>query len=111
MLNKRLRFAYLKSYFPGDIRVTQLIQSLNSPSLTSFMIFVSKGFTGIPEILLAIVLVLLIWWRLGLLAAAFMAADGVLSPIANLFKFIIERPRPPDSLVNILCRVGGPQFS
>jgi len=128
MLNKRLRkrliivlvllflsiilavFAYLMPYFPGDIRVTQLIQSLNSPSLTSFMIFVSDGFTGIPAILLAIALVLIIWWRLGLLAAIFMVADGVLSPIANLFKFIIERPRPPDSLVNILVPVGGLSF-
>ncbi|HEX7475037.1 MAG TPA: phosphatase PAP2 family protein [Dehalococcoidales bacterium] len=128
MLNQRLRkrlivtlvllflsiilavFAYLTPYFPGDIRVAQLIQRLNSPSLTSFMIFVSAGFTGIPSILLAIALVLIIWWRLGLVAAIFMAADGVLSPAANLFKFIIERPRPPDSLVNILVPVAGLSF-
>jgi hypothetical protein len=53
-------------------------------------------FTGIPAVVLAIAFVLIIWWRLGMMEAIFMAITGVLSPIANLFKLVIEQPRPPD---------------
>jgi undecaprenyl-diphosphatase len=88
----------------------QFIQSLNSPFLTSFMTIVSQGFTGIPAVLLVIACVLIIWWRLGMLEAIFMAATGVLSPIANLFKLIIEQPRPPATLANIITPFGGLGF-
>jgi membrane-associated phospholipid phosphatase len=103
-------FAYLTPYFPGDVGATKLIQNLSSPSLTSFMIFVSDSFTGIPAVVLAIACVVIVWWRLGRLAAIFMAIDGVLSPIANLFKYIIERPRPAATLVNILLPAVGLSF-
>ena len=103
-------FAHFTSYFPGDVWVAQHIQSLNSQFLTSFMIKVSQGFTGIPAAILIIVCVLTIWWRLGRLEAIFMAADGVISPIANLFKLLVQRPRPPASLVDIITPVGGLSF-
>jgi len=57
------------------------------------MIIVSDGFTGIPAVVLTIAFVLLIWWRLGMMEAIVMAITGVLSPIANLFKLVIEQPR------------------
>jgi undecaprenyl-diphosphatase len=103
-------FAHSTPYFPGDVPAMQLIQSLNSPLFTSFMIIVSQGFTGIPAVLLVIACVLIIWWRLGMLEAIFMAATGVLSPIANLFKLIIEQPRPPATLANIITPFGGLGF-
>jgi PAP2 superfamily. len=103
-------FAHSTPYFPGDIPAMQFIQSLNSPFLTSFMTIVSQGFTGIPAVLLVIACVLIIWWRLGMLEAIFMAATGVLSPIANLFKLIIEQPRPPATLANIITPFGGLGF-
>ena len=74
------------------------------------MTIVSQGFTGIPAVLLVIACVLIIWWRLGMLEAIFMAATGVLSPIANLFKLIIEQPRPPATLANIITPFGGLGF-
>jgi undecaprenyl-diphosphatase len=103
-------FAHSTPYFPGDIPAMQFIQSLNSPFLTSFMTIVSQGFTGIPAVLLVIACVLIMWWRLGMLEAIFMAATGVLSPIANLFKLIIEQPRPPATLANIITPFGGLGF-
>ena len=103
-------FAHSTPYFPGDIPAMQFIQRLNSPFLTSFMTIVSQGFTGIPAVLLVIACVLIIWWRLGMLEAIFMAATGVLSPIANLFKLIIEQPRPPATLANIITPFGGLGF-
>jgi membrane-associated phospholipid phosphatase len=103
-------FAHFASYFPGDVWVAQFIQSLNSQFLTSFMIRISQGFTGVPAVILVVACVALIWWRLGLLEAIFMAADGVISPTANLFKLLIQRPRPPASLVDIITPVGGLSF-
>jgi undecaprenyl-diphosphatase len=103
-------FAHSTPYFPGDVRAMQFIQSLNSQFLTSFMIIVSQGFTGLPAVLLVIACVVIIWWRLGMLEAMFMAATGVLSPIANLFKLLIEQPRPPTNLVDIVLPVGGLGF-
>jgi membrane-associated phospholipid phosphatase len=103
-------FAHITSYFPGDVRAAQFIQSLNSQFLTSFMIKISQGFTGVPAVVLAIACVGIIWWRLGRLEAIFMAADAVISPTANLFKLLIQRPRPPASLVDIITPVGGLSF-
>lgn len=103
-------FAHFTAYFPGDIPAARFIQSLNSQFLTSFMLLVSQGFTGIPAVVLVLVCVLIIWWRLGRLEGIFMAAAGVLSPIANLFKLIIEQPRPPASLVGIISPAGGLGF-
>jgi len=74
------------------------------------MTIVSNSSTGIPAVLLVIALVLIIWWRLGKLEAIFMAAAGVLSPIANLFKLIIEQPRPPATIANIILPIGGLGF-
>ena len=103
-------FAHSRPYFPGDIPVMQFVQTRSSNFLTSFMTIVSNSSTGIPAVLLVIALVLIIWWRLGKLEAIFMAATGVLSPIANLFKLIIEQPRPPATIANIILPIGGLGF-
>jgi membrane-associated phospholipid phosphatase len=102
--------AHFTLYFPGDVGATHLIQSLANPSLTSFMIIVSGGFTNLPAVLLVIACVVFIWWRLGRLEAMIMAAVGVLSPIANLIKLLVERPRPPASLVDVVTPAGGLGF-
>ena len=103
-------FAHSVPYFPGDLQSMRFIQSIHNPFLTSFMIIVSDGFTGIPAVVLAVAFVLIVWWRLGKMEAIFMAIAGVLSPIANLFKLVIEQPRPPTSLVDIIIPVGGLGF-
>ena len=103
-------FAHSTPYFPGDIQTMQFVQSLNSRFLTSFMTIVSNSSTGIPAVLLVIACVLITWWRLGKLEAIFMTATGVLSPIANLFKLIIEQPRPPATLADIILPIGGLGF-
>jgi undecaprenyl-diphosphatase len=103
-------FAHSRPYFPGDIQAMQFVQRLNSPFLTSFMTIVSNSSTGIPAVLIVIASVLIVWWRLGKLEAIFMAATGILTPVANLFKLIIEQPRPPDTLANIILPIGGLGF-
>jgi membrane-associated phospholipid phosphatase len=100
-------FAHFTAYFPGDIAAARFVQSLSSQFITSFMLLVSQGFTGIPAVVLVIACVVIIWWRLGRLEGLFMAASGVLSPVANLFKLLIEQPRPPASLVGIISPAGG----
>ena len=102
--------AHRVPYFPGDLQSMRFIQSIRSPFLTSFMIIVSDGFTGIPAVVLTIAFVLIIWWRLGMMEAIVMAITGVLSPIANLFKLVIEQPRPPTTLVDIIIPIGGLGF-
>ena len=103
-------FAHSRPYFPGDIQAMRFVQSIHSQFLTSFMTIVSNSSTGIPAVLLVIASVLIVWWRLGKLEAIFMAATGVLSPIANLFKLIIEQPRPSETLADILLPIGGLGF-
>jgi undecaprenyl-diphosphatase len=103
-------FAHSTPYFPGDIQVMRFVQSLHSQFLTPFLTIVSNSSTGIPAVLIVIACVVIIWWRLGKLEAIFMAATGVLSPIANLFKLIIEQPRPPATLADILLPIGGLGF-
>jgi len=70
----------------------------------------SNSSTGIPAVLLVIALVLIIWWRLGKLEAIFMAAAGVLSPIANLFKLSLNsRDLLPPLLISY-CRLAASVF-
>jgi undecaprenyl-diphosphatase len=103
-------FAHFTPYFPGDLAATRFVQSLSSQFITSFMTLVSQGFTNIPAVVMVIACAVLIWWRLGRLEGIFMAASGVLSPIANLLKLLIEQPRPPASLIDIITPAGGLGF-
>jgi membrane-associated phospholipid phosphatase len=103
-------FAYYTPYFPGDIQITVFIQGFRSEFMTSLMEAVSSLFTGLPAILLVVVFVAVILWRLGMLAAIFMALAGALSPADDILKFIIRRPRPTANLVNIILTSPGLSF-
>jgi membrane-associated phospholipid phosphatase len=103
-------FAHFTSYFPGDIPAARFIQSLSSQGITSFMTLVSQGFTNIPAVVLVVACVVIVWWRLGRLEGIIMAAVGAFSPVANLFKLIIQQPRPPATLIDIITPAGGLGF-
>ena len=103
-------YARFTPYFPGDVQVTRFVQGFNSRFLISVMETISRGFTGLPAVLLAVVFVMVIWWRLGIRAAAFMAGAAVLSPVDDILKFLIHRPRPPAILVNIIMPASGLSF-
>lgn len=103
-------YARFTPYFPGDVQVTRFVQSFNNHFLVSLMEAISRGFTGFPAILLVAVCVAVIWWRLGIRAAALMAAAAALSPVDGVLKFLIQRPRPTAILVNILMPASGLSF-
>jgi membrane-associated phospholipid phosphatase len=95
-------FAHYTLYFPGDLQVTHIVQSVQTPLLVSLMIDLSQAFTGIPAVVMVVVLAVIMWWRLGRLEGLFMAAGGLLAPLNELFKIIVQRPRPTANLVQIL---------
>jgi membrane-associated phospholipid phosphatase len=103
-------YAAYATYFPGDVQVVQWLQSFHSPAFTTLMIGVSQAFTSWRGDLLAAACILFIWWRLGLLEAIILTAAVLISPLAEVSKILVNRPRPIGMLVHILLPASGLSF-
>jgi membrane-associated phospholipid phosphatase len=89
-------------YFPGDLWMSQTVQSLANPGLTGFFKGVSWIFGDWHVIILVIPAWLLVWWKAGF-------TEGLLVPLASIIsvtneglKIVIARPRPAPDLVNVM---------
>jgi undecaprenyl-diphosphatase len=94
-------YAHRLSYFPGDLRLTLLLQSFYSDSLLSTMKSVSFAFTSWRAALMVIIAVVLVWRYWGKSEGILVAVAGLLSLLDSPIKDIIARPRPSPELVHI----------
>ena len=105
-------FVHIYPVWPVDVAITQELQEHRLPWLQSLMIGVS--FLGSHALLFAalIFLTAVLFWLMQLrLEAVFVVGLSVVSLALNqLIKYIVSRPRPTSSLVEILQYANGQSF-
>lgn len=102
--------AYFEHRFPVDLQVTLLFQSVQSKPL----LMAVKGISDVTGDWQAAVLVIVsgvIFWRyLGRLEGSMVLFSGLVTTINEVFKIVIDRPRPPADLVNVFVAETGKSF-
>lgn len=102
--------ARLMPHFPGDLRLTILLQSFNNESLQSFMEWVSFLTGGWRAALLVVVIGVVVWWRLGRLEGILILVAGLSSSLNIPLKVAINRPRPAADMVRVFIDETGNGF-
>jgi membrane-associated phospholipid phosphatase len=102
--------AHWEPRFPGDLRLTLLIQSVESRPLDFIMEWVTHLTAGWPAAVLIIVAGIAVWRRLGKLEAGLVLLTGLSIPIYSAFKLVVNRPRPTPDLVRVFEVEAGKSF-
>lgn len=96
--------------FPGDLRLTLLIQSIDSAALDSIMEWTSLLTGDWQAVALAIAGSIVIWRCLGKWEAGLVLMTWLSSPIHSGLKLIVNRPRPTPDLVRVFQYEQGNSF-
>ena len=102
--------AHWEPRFPGDLRLTLLIQSVDSEKLDSIMEWVSRLTADWPAAVLIIAGSIATWRCLGRLEAGLVLMTGLSSPIYSGLKLAVNRPRPTPDLVRVFQAEPGNSF-
>ena len=102
--------AHWEPRFPGDLRLTLLIQSVDSETLDSIMEWVSRLTGGWRAPVLIIAGSLATWRCLGRLEAGLVLMTGLSPPIYSSLKLVVNRPRPTPDLVRVFQAEPGNSF-
>ncbi len=102
--------AHWEPRFPGDLRLTLLVQSIDSAALDSVMEWVSFLTGDWPALVLAIAGGIVIWRCLGKWEAGLVLMTWLSSPIHSGLKLIVNRPRPTPDLVRVFQAEAGNSF-
>jgi membrane-associated phospholipid phosphatase len=102
--------AHWELRFPGDLRLTLLIQSIDSEALDSVMRWVSLLSGGWRAPVLIIVGGIVIWRCLGKWEAGLVLMTWLSSPIDSGLKLVVNRPRPTPDLVHVFQTESGNSF-
>ena len=102
--------AHWEPRFPGDLRLTLIIQSVDSETLGSIMEWVSHLTGGWRAPVLIIAGSLATWRCLGKLEAVLVLMTGLSSPIYSSLKLVVNRPRPTPDLVRVFQAEPGNSF-
>ncbi len=103
-------FAHYNSRFPGDLQLTILLQSIHSKSLLIAMEGISYITGNGPAAILTIIICIAVWYSWGKVEAGMVALAGLISLIDEIFKIVINRPRPSVDLVTIQISETGKSF-
>src|SRR5262249_5372219 len=94
--------AHRYAYFDWDLELERYIQSISVPGFASVMIFVSVlGNTWVPTTLVVLIGAALFKSGLRYAGVVCLAGTGLGWAVTQLLKFVIARPRPTDTLVNV----------
>jgi membrane-associated phospholipid phosphatase len=102
--------AHWEPRFPGDLRLTLLIQSVDGKLLESVMEWVSRLTADWPAAVLIIAGSIATWRCLGRLEAGLVLMTGLSSPIYSGLKLAVNRPRPTPDLVRVFQAEPGNSF-
>ncbi|GCF09866.1 phosphatase PAP2 family protein [Dictyobacter arantiisoli] len=95
-----------------DVTITKEFQENHTPALSSFMVAVS--FLGNQSLIFSLLILLTaaVFWavRLRLEALFIIGLSVVSTPINLLLKFLVSRPRPTNTLVDVFQRATGQSF-
>ena len=79
-------------YFPGDVWLSQTVQSVANPALTVFMKGVSWIFGDWHTAILVIPVWLVVWWKAGFAEGLLVPLAGLISLINKGLKIAVDRP-------------------
>jgi undecaprenyl-diphosphatase len=96
--------------FPGDLQLTLLLQSIDSKSLRSLMEWVSYLTGGWRAAVLVVASGIVVWRYLGRLEGGLVLAAGLSSLLDSAIKFVVNRPRPTTTLVQVFAVEHGSGF-
>jgi membrane-associated phospholipid phosphatase len=102
--------AHWEPRFPGDLRLTLLIQSIDSRALDSIMEWVSFLTGDWRAVVLAVGGSIVIWRCLGKWEAGLVLTTWLISPIHSVVKLMVNRPRPTPDLVRVFRDEPGYSF-
>jgi undecaprenyl-diphosphatase len=102
--------AHWEPRFPGDLRLTLLVQSVDGKLLESVMEWVSRLTGGWRALVLIIAGSLATWRCLGRLEAGLVLMTGLSPPIYSGLKLAVNRPRPTPDLVQVFQAETGNGF-
>jgi membrane-associated phospholipid phosphatase len=102
--------AHWEPRFPGDLRLTLLIQSIDGEALGSIMRWVSLVGGGWRAPVLIIAGGIVTWRCLGKWEAGLVLTTWLTSPISSGLKLIVGRPRPTADLVLVFRVEPGNSF-
>ena len=103
-------YAHWVPRFPGDLRLTLLLQSIYSEPLRLVMGWLSFLSGGWRAALLVVASGVVVWWRLGRLESALVVAAGLSSLLNSALKVAVNRPRPTPGLVQVFAAEQGNGF-
>jgi membrane-associated phospholipid phosphatase len=103
-------WAHWEPRFPGDLRLTLLVQSIDSQALDSIMEWVSLLTGGWRAPVLIVAGSIMAWRRLGMWEAGLVLMTWLSSPIDSGLKLVIDRPRPTPDLIRVFQDEPGNSF-
>ena len=103
-------WAHWEPRFPGDLRLTLLVQSIDSKALDSIMEWVSLLTGGWRAPVLIVAGSIMAWRCLGMWEAGMVLMTWLSSPISSGLKLIVGRPRPTPDLVRVFQDEPGNSF-
>lgn len=99
------------AYFSWDLMLARRIQSIALPGFETFMVWISALGSGwMPPALVICAGLALVAMRLRLEGIICMAGAGVGAGINRLLKYVIGRPRPDNTLVQVITEYGAESF-
>ena len=104
-------FASVFEYFPGDIAVSNWVQSLKTPWLDTIMELISIFGDTIPQFIISVAISGIIFLRIGRLESVILGGGiGAAFILNKILKFVIDRPRPDFSLVEVATNLSSASF-
>jgi membrane-associated phospholipid phosphatase len=103
-------WAHWEPRFPGDLRLTLLVQSIDSEALDHITEWVSLLTGGWRAPVLIIAGSIVAWRCLGLWEAGLVLMTWLSSPIDSGLKLVVNRPRPTPDLVRVFQDEPGNSF-
>ncbi len=103
--------SYTTAFFSFDLVVTRGIQSLASPFMTAFMVFIS-WFGYMPQATIVPILLALVFWFFGFRWEGLMlfVTSVFVATLNLLVKILIQRPRPSATVVDVIQTATGFSF-
>jgi undecaprenyl-diphosphatase len=90
--------------FPGDLFLSQTIQSLITLPLTKVMTWISWPFGDWRAVIVTAIIALAVWRLIGRFEAILISLAGIITLLNYAFKAIIGRQRPSAQIVQVLAQ-------
>lgn len=103
-------FAHYQTRFPGDLEVSLLLQSFQSQPFLNAMEIISYVIGSWRGMIVFAAAAMIVWRSTGPLEGFTVLLSGLFTGANELFKILVNRPRPSSELVHIYVNEIGKSF-